>query len=432
MAPNVDLLSTDLATLPSATHLKRHGQSKSISISSPLLKSNTKEIRRRLSWNSAVHPYQPQQQQPRNSPLAKHQSGSDANGALQPPREYTGPYVLVTGGAGFIGSHTVLELLKEGYRVIVVDNLCNSSEESLRRVLKLSGRPPQHLLFLPCDITSFTALDAVFSKYNIWAVLHFAALKAVGESTRIPLSYYHNNVSGSITLFQVMEKHNVRNIVFSSSATVYGDSEQQPVSEDAPIGEVTNPYGKTKYFVEEMLRDMCAADKRWNAVLLRYFNPVGAHPSGLIGEDPRGIPNNLMPYVARVVQGQLPFVRIFGNDYATRDGTGVRDYIHVCDLASGHVAALKRIKEDPGCVAYNLGTGTGYSVLEIVQAMSKAAGVKIPYKIVDRRSGDVGTSTADATLAMDELGWKPRYSLDQMCEDLWRWTITNPHGYDSA
>jgi len=298
--------------------------------------------------------------------------------------------------------------------------------ESLLRVQKLTGKP---IKFYRGDILDESSLRVIFEKYSIWAVLHFAALKAVGESTRIPLEYYWNNVTGTLNLLRVMEKHGVHNIVFSSSATVYGDPDTIPVNEDCRLGPVTNPYGKTKLFVEEALRDMCQSDKKWNAVILRYFNPTGAHPSGIIGENPVGIPNNLMPYVSQVVQGRLPKVKIFGSDYDTVDGTGVRDYIHVCDLATGHVAALKKLRSGPGCVSYNLGTGVGYSVLEIINAMSRACGKEIPYDIVDRRPGDVGIVTADAQLAYSELRWKPKYTLDQMCQDLWRWTSANPTGY---
>ncbi|KAG0166713.1 hypothetical protein DFQ30_006859 [Apophysomyces sp. BC1015] len=255
-------------------------------------------------------------------------------------------------------------------------------------------------------------------------------MAAVGESTCIPLDYYHNNLLGSLNLFKVMAKFMVKNLVFSSSATVYGEPESVPVNETARLGPVTNPYGRTKLFVEEMLRDICASDPEWNVCLLRFFNPVGAHPSGLIGEHPQGIPNNLLPYVIQVLQGQLPFVRVYGNDFNTTDGTGVRDYIHVCDLATGHVAALRKLDDKPGCVAYNLGTGTGYSVIEIVEAMEKVTKKKIPYKIVDRRPGDVAVCTADASLANRELGWKPLRSIDGMCRDMWRWTHMNPQGYD--
>ncbi|KAI7866065.1 hypothetical protein BDF14DRAFT_1729077 [Spinellus fusiger] len=335
--------------------------------------------------------------------------------------------VLVTGGAGYIGSHTVLEMLQANYKIVVMDNLFNSNLEALRRVEHLSGKKVH---FFQGDITSQSDLECVFSQYDFWAVVHFAAIKAVGESARIPLDYYHNNVTGSLSLIRVMKQFNVKNLVFSSSATVYGEPEVIPVNESAQLGPVTNPYGRTKLFVEEILRDVCASDKEWNVCLLRFFNPVGAHVSGMIGEHPQGIPNNLLPYVIQVLQGRLPYVSIYGNDYNTPDGTGVRDYIHVCDLASGHVAALTKLEKKPGCVAYNLGTGTGYSVLEIVTAMEKVTKRTIPYKIVERRPGDVATCTADARMANDELGWFPVRSMDDMCQDMWRWTHLNPQGYD--
>ncbi|KAI9252843.1 UDP-galactose 4-epimerase [Phascolomyces articulosus] len=336
-------------------------------------------------------------------------------------------YVLVTGGAGYIGSHTVVELLTAGYAIVVMDNMCNSHLEALRRVERLAGRPVQ---FFKGDVTCVSDLEKVFSLYNFWAVIHFAAIKAVGESTRIPLDYYYNNVAGSLQLLRVMKNFNVKNLVFSSSATVYGEPDICPVDETARVGPVTNPYGRTKLFVEEMLRDLCNSDPEWNVCLLRYFNPVGAHPSGLIGEHPQGIPNNLLPYVIRVLQGRSPFVHIYGSDYDTVDGTGVRDYIHVCDLATGHVAALKKLDTKPGCVAYNLGTGIGYSVMEIVKMMEKVTQKEIPYKIVDRRPGDVAVCTADASLANRELGWYPTRRMEDMCEDMWRWTRKNPMGYD--
>ncbi|KAF7726873.1 hypothetical protein EC973_008380 [Apophysomyces ossiformis] len=338
-------------------------------------------------------------------------------------------YVLVTGGAGYIGSHTVLELLHAGYEIVVMDNLINSNLEALRRVEYLAGR---QVHFIQGDVTQIADLEYVFSKYEFWAVIHFAALKAVAESTRIPLDYYHNNLTGSMFLLRVMEKFGVKNLVFSSSATVYGEPEKMPVDESAQLGPVTNPYGRTKLFVEELLRDVCASDPEWNVCLLRYFNPVGAHPSGLIGEHSEGVPNNLMPYVIRVLQGQLPYVNVYGNDYDTVDGTGVRDYIHVCDLATGHVSALKKLAAKPGCVAYNLGTGAGHSVMQIMQAMEKASQKKIPYKLVDRRPGDVGICIADASLANHELGWFPVRTMDDMCRDMWRWSCMNRKGYSSS
>ncbi|CDS07071.1 hypothetical protein LRAMOSA09594 [Lichtheimia ramosa] len=336
-------------------------------------------------------------------------------------------YVLVTGGAGYIGSHTVVELLTVGYSIVVMDNMCNSHLEALRRVERLAGRPVE---FFKGDVTCEADLERCFSLYRFWAVIHFAAIKAVGESTRIPLEYYHNNVTGTINLLRVMKRYDVKNFVFSSSATVYGEPDVIPVDETARVGPVTNPYGRTKLFVEEMLRDLCNSDTEWNVCLLRYFNPVGAHPSGMIGEHPQGIPNNLLPYVIRVLQGSLPHVYVYGDDYDTVDGTGVRDFIHVCDLATGHVAALQKLQKKPGCVAYNLGTGVGYSVMEIIHAMEKATLRKIPYKVVDRRPGDIAICTADASLANRELGWYPTRTMEDMCEDMWRWTRRNPKGYE--
>ncbi|KAI8069454.1 hypothetical protein BC940DRAFT_236869 [Gongronella butleri] len=344
-------------------------------------------------------------------------------------------YVLVTGGAGYIGSHTVLELLEADYTIVVMDNLVNSNLEALKRVEQLTGKS---IYFVHGDVTCEHDLDRVFRQFPFWAVIHFAALKAVGQSTQMPLDYYHNNVTGSLHLFRTMAKHRVKNLVFSSSATVYGESDIMPVHEDCALGPVTNPYGRTKLFVEEMLRDLCASDPEWRVCLLRFFNPVGAHPSGMIGECPQGVPNNLLPYVIRVLQGHLPFVQVYGADYDTVDGTGVRDYIHVCDLATGHVAALKKLQEQTfsssangagRCLAYNLGTGSGYSVLQIIRAMEHATGRRIPYKIVDRRPGDVATCTADCSLAYKELNWRPTRTMDDMCQDMWRWTKNNPNGY---
>ncbi len=333
--------------------------------------------------------------------------------------------ILVTGGAGYIGSHTCLELLHAGHDVVVVDNLSNSKEESLRRVQALAGRP---LTFHQIDLLDRRGLDAVFSAAPVDAVIHFAGLKAVGESVTIPLRYFHNNVTGTLNLCEAMVAHAVRDLVFSSSCTVYGDPASVPITEDFPLS-ATNPYGRSKLFIEEILRDLWRADPRWNIVLLRYFNPVGAHPSGHIGEDPNGIPNNLMPYVAQVAVGKLPTVRVFGNDYPTHDGTGVRDYIHVVDLAHGHLRALDRLAAAPGVVAYNLGTGQGYSVLEVVAAFGRAAGRAIPYEIVGRRPGDVAASYADPGKARAELGWAARRTLDDMCADAWRWQSQNPNGY---
>ncbi|RCH88480.1 hypothetical protein CU098_002735, partial [Rhizopus stolonifer] len=335
--------------------------------------------------------------------------------------------ILVTGGAGYIGSHTCLELLNAGYDIVVMDNLINANKEALHRVEQLAGRP---IVFMKGNVTHESDLEDIFQHYQFWAVIHFAAIKAVGESTRIPLDYYHNNLTGTLNLLRVMKRHNLKQLVFSSSATVYGEPEMMPVNETARLGPVTNPYGRTKLFAEQILHDLYLSDPEWNVILLRFFNPVGAHNSGMIGEHPHGVPNNLLPYVVKVLQGHLPFVHVFGNNYDTVDGTGVRDYIHVCDLATGHLAALNKLEEKPGCKAYNLGTGAGYSVLEIIQAMERATHKKIPYKIEQRRPGDVGTCTADASLANQELGWHPIYSMDDMCQDMWRWTQRNPNGYD--
>lgn len=334
--------------------------------------------------------------------------------------------ILVTGGAGYIGSHTCVELLQAGYGVIVVDNLVNSKEESLRRVQELAG---QSLRFHKVDLLDRQALDAVFEGSSIDAVIHFAGLKAVGESVTIPLRYYHNNVTGTLTLCQVMREHNVKNMVFSSSATVYGDPHQVPITEDFPLS-ATNPYGRSKLMIEEILRDLHRADEAWNIALLRYFNPVGAHASGRIGEDPNGIPNNLLPYIAQVTIGKLPELYVFGDDYPTRDGTGVRDYIHVVDLALGHLRALEKLTSNPGVVTYNLGTGRGYSVLEVVAAFEKACGKKIPYKIVARRPGDIASCYTDPTEAKTELGWSAGRDIDEMCADVWRWQSNNPNGYE--
>ena len=333
--------------------------------------------------------------------------------------------ILVTGGAGYIGSHTCLELLEAGYEVTVVDNLSNSSEESLKRVRGLSGKS---LEFHEVDLLDKEALNAVFKKSSPDAVIHFAGLKAVGESVTIPLRYYHNNVTGTLTLCEVMGSHDVKSIVFSSSATVYGDPKRVPITEDFPVSP-TNPYGRTKLILEHILKDLYQADKAWNVVLLRYFNPVGAHPSGLIGEDPDGIPNNLLPYIAQVAVGKLPKLQVFGNDYPTNDGTGIRDYIHVVDLSIGHISALAKLFSDPGVVTYNLGTGQGYSVLEMVRAFEKACGKKIPYSIVARRPGDIATCYADPSLANVEMGWSATKGIDEMCADMWEWQSKNPDGY---
>ncbi len=334
--------------------------------------------------------------------------------------------VLVTGGAGYIGSHTCVEMLQAGMDLVVVDNLCNSKEESLRRVRSITDR---QLSFVQADLRDRAALDRLFAEWRFDAVVHFAGLKAVGESVEIPLEYYDNNIRGTTTLCQAMVAAGVRNIVFSSSATVYGDPASVPIREDFPLS-ATNPYGRSKLFIEQILCDQQVADDSWNVALLRYFNPVGAHPSGRIGEDPNGIPNNLLPYIAQVAVGKLPRLRIFGQDYPTPDGTGVRDYIHVVDLARGHLAALKRLQQDPGLVVYNLGTGQGYSVLEMVAAFERASGRPIPYEIVGRRPGDIASCYADPARALTELGWRAEYGVEDMVADAWRWQSENPNGYD--
>lgn len=334
--------------------------------------------------------------------------------------------ILVTGGAGYIGSHTCVELLNAGYEVVVVDNLCNSSEKSLDRVREITGKD---LTFYKADLLDEAAMEEIFSKEKIESVIHFAGLKAVGESVAKPLEYYHNNLTGTFILCDVMRKHGVKNIVFSSSATVYGNPKTVPIREDFPLS-VTNPYGRTKLILEEVLTDLHTADPEWNIVLLRYFNPIGAHKSGKIGENPKGIPNNLIPYVAQVAIGKLEKVNVFGNDYDTPDGTGVRDYIHVVDLAIGHVKSIEKLKEKPGVVVYNLGTGNGYSVLDIIHNFEKACGKTIPYVIAPRRPGDIATCYADPTKAYNELGWKATRELGEMCEDTWRWQQQNPNGYD--
>ncbi|XP_072836127.2 UDP-glucose 4-epimerase [Pogona vitticeps] len=340
--------------------------------------------------------------------------------------------ILVTGGAGYIGSHCVLELVEAGYTPVVIDNFHNAIRggnalpESVRRVQEIVGK---EIPFQELDVLDQAGLQDLFQKHRFSAVIHFAGLKAVGESVQIPLEYYKVNLTGTIRLLETMKAHGVKNIVFSSSATVYGDPAYLPLDEKHPVGGCTNPYGKSKYFIEEMIKDLCKAEPDWNAILLRYFNPIGAHKSGKIGEDPQGIPNNLMPYVAQVAVGRREYLNVFGNDYNTVDGTGVRDYIHVVDLAKGHLAALKKLKENCGCKIYNLGTGTGYSVLQMVKAMEKASGREIKYKIVARREGDVAACYANPGLAEQELGWKAVFGLDQMCEDLWRWQSQNPTGF---
>lgn len=342
--------------------------------------------------------------------------------------------VLVTGGGGYIGSHCVVELIEAGYQPIVVDNFSNAVREgnvpeSICRIEKLLKTSIE---FHELDLLDRPGLEKLFKKHSFSAVIHFAGLKAVGESVEKPLLYYKVNLTAFMNLLEVMQAHRVRNLVFSSSATVYGDPQRLPIDEQHPVGGCTNPYGKTKYFIEEMVKDHCKAEKDWNAVLLRYFNPIGAHCSGQIGEDPQGIPNNLLPYVAQVAVGRRECLSVYGNDYDTIDGTGVRDYIHVVDLAKGHIAALKKLKEDCGCKVYNLGTGKGYSVLEMVKAMEKASGKEIPYKIAPRRGGDVASCYADPRVAEKELGWKARFDLERMCEDLWRWQSMNPTGFSNG
>ena len=335
--------------------------------------------------------------------------------------------ILITGGAGYIGSHTALELLNEGYEVVVYDNLCNSSKESLKRVEELTGKT---ITFYEGDVMDEAALKAMLEKEGVDAVIHCAALKAVGESVQKPLEYYRNNITGTLTLMDVMKQTGVKNIVFSSSATVYGSPEEMPITEECPKGQCTNPYGWTKSMLEQILTDIQKADPEWNVVLLRYFNPIGAHKSGTIGENPNGIPNNLMPYITQVAVGKLKELGVFGNDYDTPDGTGVRDYIHVVDLAKGHVKALKKIEEKAGLKIYNLGTGKGYSVLDIVKNFEAATGVKIPYVIKARRPGDIATCYSSAEKAKEELGWTAEYGIKEMCEDSWRWQSNNPNGYD--
>ena len=336
--------------------------------------------------------------------------------------------ILVTGGAGYIGSHTTLALLEAGHEVIVLDNLANSSLESLRRVESICAKAPT---FIEGDIRDRALLDSIFSRYSIAAVLHFAGLKAVGESVQQPLAYYENNVSGSVVLFQAMAAAGVFNLVFSSSATVYGEPKQMPISEKCPTGIPTNPYGRSKLMVEEVLRDLSISKQRWSIALLRYFNPVGAHRSGLIGEDPNGIPNNLLPYISQVAVGKLQQLSVYGNDYSTVDGTGVRDYIHVVDLADGHLKALDAITKSQGIHIWNLGTGQGYSVLQMIAAFEQAAKVNVPYKIVERRSGDIAECWADPSKAATELGWKALHTLDDMMRDTWRWQKSNPDGFNS-
>ena len=338
--------------------------------------------------------------------------------------------ILVTGGAGYIGSHTTLELLKAGHDVVVVDNLCNSSEEALRRVAELAGKAPK---FYNLDIRDEAALDKVVAAEKPFdATIHFAALKAVGESTKIPLKYYNNNLGGTFTLLKVLAAHDCKNIVFSSSATVYGQPQSVPIREDFPTPGCTNPYGWTKLMMEQVFRDVQKADPAWNTVILRYFNPIGAHESGLIGEDPKGIPNNLVPYVAKVAVGQLDHINVFGDDYPTPDGTGVRDYIHVVDLARGHVSALNYMRGKHGVHVFNLGTGHGYSVLDVIHAFERACGKELPYEICPRRDGDIAETYCDASKAKELMGWEAQYDIDDMCAHSWKWQSMNPNGYQGA
>jgi len=335
--------------------------------------------------------------------------------------------ILVTGGAGFIGSHTIIELYKAGHSALVVDNLYNANRESLRRVAEILGIP--EIPFVEADIRDRQALEDIFARQSFDACIHFAGLKAVGESVSKPLEYYENNMNGTFVLLDVMRRHNCKNIIFSSSATVYGDPAVIPITEDCPKGECTNPYGQTKSMLEQVMMDVQKADPEWNIVLLRYFNPIGAHPSGRIGENPNGIPNNLMPYITQVAVGKRDRLGVFGNDYPTHDGTGVRDYIHVVDLAAAHVAALKAIERKQGLAVYNIGTGQGYSVLDVVNAFIRVNGVNIPYTIMPRRAGDIATCYCNPAKAAKELGWKAQCNLDDMCRDAWNWQKNNPNGY---
>ena len=335
--------------------------------------------------------------------------------------------ILVTGGAGYIGSHTCVELLNEGYEVVIVDNLDNSNAKAVDRIEQITDKK---VTFYEKDIRDKEAMNDIFSSEKPDCVIHFAGLKAVGESVQKPLEYYENNINGTLVMLDAMRKNGCKNIIFSSSATVYGDPAFIPITEECPKGSPTNPYGWTKSMLEQILTDLHTSDPEWNVILLRYFNPIGAHKSGLIGEDPKGIPNNLLPYVAQVAVGKLKCLGVFGDDYDTPDGTGVRDYIHVVDLARGHVKAIDKIKENPGVKIYNLGTGNGYSVLQVVKAFSKACGHDVPYEIKPRRAGDIATCYADPSLAKKELGWEAKYGIDEMCEDSWRWQSMNPNGYN--
>ena len=334
--------------------------------------------------------------------------------------------ILVTGGAGFIGSHTCVELLNAGYETIIIDNLCNSKRESVNRIEKITGKKVK---FYQCDIRDRAGLDKVFAENSIDAVIHFAGLKAVGESCQKPLEYYENNIGGTVILCEAMRDAGVKKIVFSSSATVYGEQNVSPLREDMPEGKTTNPYGTTKLYIERILRDTYAADNDWSVCLLRYFNPIGAHKSGDIGEDPKGIPNNLAPYILQVAIGKRDHLSVFGDDYPTPDGTGVRDYIHVVDLALDHIKAVEKIIGEKGCFTYNLGTGTGYSVLDVLHSFEKACGKPIKYEIAPRRPGDIAVCYSDPSKAERELGWKAERTLDDMCEDSWRWQSKNPDGY---
>ncbi len=335
--------------------------------------------------------------------------------------------VLVTGGAGYIGSHTCVELLENGYDVVVMDNLYNSNQKAVDRIEQITGK---HVKFYCTDMLDREGVDEIFQKEDIDSVIHFAGYKAVGESVRKPLEYYYNNIAGTLILCDVMRKYGVKNIIFSSSATVYGDPAFVPITEECPKGQITNPYGQTKAMLEQILTDLHVSDAEWNVVLLRYFNPIGAHKSGLIGEDPKGIPNNLVPYIAQVAVGKLEKLGVFGNDYDTPDGTGVRDYIHVVDLARGHVKAMKKFQEEPQVRIYNLGTGKGYSVLDVLHAFEKACGKTLPYEIKPRRAGDIATCYADPAKAKRELGWEAEYGIEEMCQDTWRWQSGNPNGYN--
>ena len=335
--------------------------------------------------------------------------------------------VLVTGGAGFIGSHTSVELLNAGYDIIILDNFVNSKPESLKRIKELTGKD---FKFYQADIRDEEAMTKVFAENKIDAVIHFAGLKSVPQSVKEPLNYYDNNIAGTVCLCRVMDKAGCKKLVFSSSATVYGSKNPSPLREDMPTGGTTNPYGTTKYFIEQILQDLCISDSEWGVSILRYFNPIGAHKSGRIGEDPNGIPGNLMPYITQVAIGKLECLNVCGNDYPTPDGTGVRDYIHVVDLALGHINALDRLLKVKGCEVYNLGTGKGYSVLDVVKAFEKASGIKINYRIAPRRAGDVACCYADATKAKEVLGWQAQYDIDDMCADSWRWQSQNPNGLE--